>query len=220
VTDILDEVESEYRSEQLRAAAARYAWVAIALLVIVLAAVGGYQLWEAHSARAAGAAADIYLADSKAADALVAGDAPGHAALAERFGALAATAPAGYRTLARLREAGLLADAGKIPAAQAVWDKIITDPDTDPLLRQWASLLWVERGLDTTDPDALRTRLLTITAGDNPYHTLGEEAEALLDVRVHKTDEARKLLRRVIADPTAPNGLRERDAAILSHLGG
>jgi hypothetical protein len=78
----------------------------------------------------------------------------------------------------------------------------------------------VERGLDTTDPDALRTRLLTITAGDNPYHTLGEEAEALLDVRVKKTDEARALLRRVIADPTAPNGLRERDAAILSHLGG
>jgi hypothetical protein len=219
MTDILDEVESDYRAEQLRAVAARYAGLAVAILVLALASVGGWQYWQARQARLADAAATSYIAAAKTADALVAGDTAGRIAAAAQLGTLAATMPPGYRTLTRLRQAALLADAGKLPQAQAVWDSISTDPDATPPLRQLASLLWVQRGLDTSDPAALRTRLVSLTTPDNPYHVLALESLALLDLRVGQNDAARLLLQRLTRDPSTPASVRGRDGALLSRLG-
>jgi hypothetical protein len=211
VADIFDEVEGDYRAEQLREAATRYAWVAGVALLAVLAGVGLWQYRQRHQAE---------LDTAKAADALVAGDTAGRIATARRFADFAASAPAGYRTLARLREAALLAGAGDLPRAQALWDQISTDPDADPLLRQLASLLWVERSLDTADPAALRTRLVSLTAADNAYAPLAVEAQALLDLRQGQTNAARTLFRRLASDPAAPAGVRGRDGAMLARLGG
>lgn len=220
VADIFDEAESDYHAEQLRAAVSRYGWVAAAAVVLGLLAVGGFEYWQSRTAHADQRAAAAYLDDSKQADALVAGDRAGQLALAQRFTNLAATAPPGYRTLARLRAAGLLADAGKLSAAQALWDQLSSDPNTDPLLRQLASLLWVQRGLATSDPAALRTRLVTQMSADDPYHALAAEAQALLDLRLHNPDGARAVLESLLADPTLPSGVRARDGAILTMLGG
>jgi len=150
----------------------------------------------------------------------VAGDTAGRDAAAQRFAALAGTSPAGYRSLARLRQAALLAGAGQLAQAQAVWDQISTDPDADPLIRQLASLLWVQRSLDSADPAALRTRLVSLTGGDDPFAPLALEAQALLELRQGQTDAARTLLRRLTGDPATPTGVRGRDGAMLSHLGG
>jgi hypothetical protein len=220
VADIFDEVEGDYRAEQLREAATRYAWVAGVALLAVLAGVGLWQYRQRHQAELDTAASVGYLDTAKAADALVAGDTAGRIATARRFADFAASAPAGYRTLARLREAALLAGAGDLPRAQALWDQISTDPDADPLLRQLASLLWVERSLDTADPAALRTRLVSLTAADNAYAPLAVEAQALLDLRQGQTNAARTLFRRLASDPAAPAGVRGRDGAMLARLGG
>ena len=218
MADILDEVEGDYRAEQLRQAAARYAWVGALALVLVLLAVGGWQLWQARQARTAAAAASAYLDASRTADST--GDTASRTAAAQRLLTLAAHSPPGYRTLARLRAAALLADAGNLAQAQSTWDQISTDPQAEPLLRQLASLLWVQRGLDRSDPAALRTRLVSLTTPDTPYHALGQEAQALLELRLNHTEAARKILRRIAADPTAPAGVRGRDGAMLSRLGG
>ncbi len=220
MADILDEVEGEYRAEQLRAVATRYAGVAIGALLLVLIGVGGWQYWQGQRAKADSAAAAPFIAASKDTDALVAGDTAGRRALAQRFAALARTAPAGYRTLARLREAALLADSYQLGQAQALWDQVSTDPDADPLLRQLASLLWVQRGLDSADTAALRTRLVSLTGADDPYRPLALEAQAMLDLRLGQTAAARAVLRELTSDPTAPPGVRGRDGAMLSRLGG
>jgi hypothetical protein len=186
----------------------------------VLAAVGLWQYRQRRHAELDATAAVTYLDAAKSADALVAGDTAGRTATASRFAQFAATAPAGYRSLARLREAALLAGAGQLTRAQAVWDQVSTDPDADPLLRQLASLLWVERSLDTADPNALRTRLVSLTGASEPYSALALEAQALLDLRQGQTDAARTLFRRLVSDPAAPAGVRGRDGAMLSRLGG
>ncbi len=220
MADILDEVEGEYRAEQLRAVATRYAGLGLGVLVLVLIGVGVWEYQQGRQAKADAAAAAPFIAATKAADALVAGDTTGHRALAQRFIELAQTAPPGYRTLARLHAAALLADSYQLGQAQTLWDQVSTDPDADPLLRQQASLLWVQRSLDSADPAALRTRLVSLTGADDPYRPMALEAQALLDLRQGQTGAARGILRQLVSDPAAPQGVRGRGEAMLSRLGG
>jgi hypothetical protein len=218
VPDIFDEAESDYRTEQMQLALRRYGWLAGVALLLVLAGAGLWQYVQVRHQQASMAAAAVFLPDAKDSDTLVAGDKAGRTALASKFQTLAATAPAGYRTLARLRAAALLADAGKLPQAQALWDQVSSDPDADPLLRNVASLLWVMRSLDTADPNALRTRLVGQTSADDPFHLLALEQQALLELREGQTAPAAALLRQLVSDPGAPTGLRGRDGAMLQLL--
>ena len=90
---------------------------------------------------------------------------------------------AGYRTLARLREAALKADGGDAAGAEALWTQVANDAAADRLLRDAAVLQSVLHQIDTGDPAALAARLKPLAAPDNPWHALAEEAQALLDLR-------------------------------------
>ncbi len=217
--DIFDEAQRDYQAEQVQRALRRYGWIPVAAFVLALAGVGTWKFIQARQHRADLAIAEQFLPDTKQADTLVAGDKAGRIALAKKLVALADRSPAGYRTLARLRAAGLYADAGKLSEAQSLWDQVARDPAADPLLRQVASLLWVMRSLDTADANALRVRLLTQTTADDPFHDLAFELQALLDLRLGHVSAARALLGRLMADPELPTGQRGRDGAILTVLG-
>ena len=100
------------------------------------------------------AAAEGYLAAARAAsetgtDAAVA---------ARRFAAIAAEAPAGYRTLARLRAAALRAEAGERDAALAEWDAIARDGSVEAHYRDLASVLWGMQALENEDARLRRSR--------------------------------------------------------------
>ncbi|MEJ1979354.1 MAG: hypothetical protein WDN49_27910 [Acetobacteraceae bacterium] len=76
------------------------------------------------------------------ADALPPGPSPTRLAIADAFAKVAASAPEGYRTLARLREAALRADAGDLNAALALWAQVADDSSANQMLRDLATLLW------------------------------------------------------------------------------
>ncbi len=217
--DIFDEAQRDYQAEQVQRALRRYGWIPVTLFVLVLAGVGGWKYWQARQLKRDMAMAEQFLPVTDQADKLVGGDKAGRIAAAEKLVTLAGHAPVGYRTLARLRAAGLYADAGQLTQAQAQWDQVIDDPAADPLLRQVASLVWVMRSLDSADPNGLRVRLLTQTAADDPFHNLAFELQALLDLRLGQVSAARALLSRLMADPDLPSGQRARDGAILTVLG-
>ena len=68
MSDIFNEVDEEVRRERLQALWKRYGNLILAILILAVAAVGGwrgYQYWEAKKAAAAGAAYDaaVTLAD-------------------------------------------------------------------------------------------------------------------------------------------------------------
>ena len=86
------------------------------------------------------------------------------------------SAPEGYRTLARLREAALKADAGDLPGALALWDQVAADASADPLLRDLASLLWAEHQIDSGDPALLEARLKALAAPENRLARAGRGA--------------------------------------------
>ena len=219
MTDIFDELNEDLRAEKARALALRYGGLATALLVVALAGAGAWQGWRWHQERESARAATPYLAAMAAADALPLGPAPGRAAAAEDFAKVAATAPAGYRTLARLREAGLRADAGDLPAALALYDAVAQDGAADPMLRDLANLLWAQRQVDSGDPAAVAARLQPLEAAGNPWRPLAQEAAALLALRRDDTATALAMLRTLASDPAAAEGVRGRANGLLTLLG-
>jgi hypothetical protein len=216
VVDIFDEVDEELRAERAQQLLKRYAGLIVALAVLIVAAAGGWQAWRWWQARQDVAAAQRYLA------AMALTQSPAAAArpdVTADFDALARSAPDGYRTLARFQAAALMAQHGDLKGAAGLWNDIATDGTADPLLRDLASLLWCQHQIDTADPSLLEARLKALAEPGNAWRPLAQEQLALLDLRQGKTDAAKTALGKLAQDITAPNGVRERAAALLARLG-
>ena len=207
VPDIFDEVAEDLRAERTRQLLVRYSGAIFALALLAIAGVAGWQGWQWYQARQDRAAAQVYLSAMNAAESTGPAAAAAHKLALADFSRLATTAPIGYRTLARLRAAAMEAADGHLPQALALWDSVAADADADPLLRGLANLLWVQHQLDTGAPGA-------------PWRALAEESLALLDLRQGKQAAARTRLSALANDPTAPQGVRERAAAVLGDLNG
>jgi hypothetical protein len=216
VPDIFDEVEEEYRAERTKQFWRRFGPYAAVLLVVVAGAFAGWQGWEYWQRRQAQQASVAYLAAEAAATA------PGAdaAVVAQRFGAVAAEAPAGYRTLARLRQAALQAAAGDRAGARATLDALASDSAADPLYRELASLLWVLHGLDDADPAVLAARIAPLTAEASAWRASARELAALVDLRRGQAAEAKRALTALSQDVTAPQGVRDRALRLAREIEG
>ena len=214
MADIFDEVNEELRAERARRLARRYGWLGAAAIAAGLAGVGAWQAWEWRQDQAAIAAGTDFIAAMQAADRGGARD-----TALRQFADLAARAPDGYRVLAGFRAAALKFDAGDRAGGLALLDRIAADDSTDKLLRDYATLIAVQRQADDGAPAALHAKLLTLIAPDNPWRPLAEELGALIDLRAGQTDRARDTLRRLAGDVTAPDGVRGRASGLLQSLG-
>jgi hypothetical protein len=214
VVDIFDEVDEDLRAERAEKLLKKYSWLIVALAVAIVAAAAGWQLWNRYQTKQDIAAAIRYVAADAADD--PGGPKAGQLAALDQ---LAADAPAGYRTLARLRAAGLKADAGDLQGAIALWNQVAGDSGVDRLLRDLATMLATQRQLDKGDPAQLEARLKPLAEPGNAWSTLAQEQLAMLDLRQGRVDAARTKLRMLSVDIDAPSGLRARAGALLAGLG-
>jgi hypothetical protein len=220
VADIFDEVEADLRAERAQKLLMRYGvWLfAAALLVVGLAA--GWQVWNWYQLRRDRATAAIYLnamfaAEHPAPD----GKQPSAKDAVEGFARAAARGPEGYRTLARLQQAALQAQSGDRAGAAALWSDLAGDPAADPLLRDLATLLSVNQQLDSGNPQVLRDRLAPLARPSNAWHSLAQESVAVLDLREGRMEQAKRTLKSLAQDGTAPQGVRDRANSLLQRLG-
>jgi len=216
VPDIFDEVQEDLRAERARGLMKRFGGLFVVALLLVLAGVAAWQAWQQHKARAAQHEAGLYLA----AQALADGPKADRAQALPQLAAIVGEAGPGYRTLARLREASLKADAGDAAGAATIWNDVSNDSQADPLLRDLASLQWALHQIDAGDPGAVSARLQPLSLPNNAWHALAQEAQALLALRQGQTDTARPLLKSLSADTTAPDGVRARAGGLLQRIGG
>ena len=217
--DIFDELNEDLRAERARMMLKRYGTAGAALLVLVLAGVGGWQGWQYVQGQKSQAAAGPFLDAMRTADALPPGPNPAAGPDADLFAKVAASAPEGYRTLARLREAALRWTAGDTTAALAIWDQIGADPAADPLLRDLGNLLWAQHSVDLGAPADIAARTAKLESAGSIWRPLAQEVDALVALKMDDKEKATRLLREVAGDPLAADGLRGRAGAMLTLLG-
>ena len=203
MADIFQEVDEEVRRERLEQLWKQYGNYIIAALILVLACIGawrGYVYWQERKAAEAGAA---YEAASTLAD-------EGKRTEAQAaFAKLASDGTAGYRTLARFREAAQLGSSDP-KAAVAAYDALAADANLGRSLQDLAA---VRAGLllvDTAPYQELRTRLEPLTASDRPFRHSARELLAFGAWRGGDNAAARQWIDAVIADPDTPSTIRSR----------
>lgn len=219
MVDIFDEVAEDLRAERAERLAKKYGWIAALAAVLVVGGAAGWEFYQHRQVQQDQAVAASYISIMNAINQGPSILKDARAAQVEPLMQLAAASPEGYKALARLRAAGLLADAGKIKEASALYYEVATDNNVDPQLRDLAQVLMYGWQLDDTDPKVLQPRLQALAQPGTPWAPLAQEQLAMLDLRQGKVDDARTKLKALAADVLAPAGVRARANALLQGLG-
>jgi hypothetical protein len=210
VADIFQEVDEEVRREQLHKLWQRYGNLLIAACILVVAAVGawrGYEWWQNKKAGESGAAFE---------NAVTLAEAGKHQEAETAFAKLAAEGSAGYRPLARLREAAEMARTDR-PAAVKAYDELAADRSAGQVIDDLAALRAGFLLVDTAPYSQIRERLEPLTAADKTFRHSARELLALSAWRSGDMTAARQWTDMIITDPTSPPGTRSR-AEVLGEL--
>jgi hypothetical protein len=211
VSELFDEVDEEVRRDQLKKLWDQYSIYIIGLALLIIAGVGGwrgYQYLEAKKAAEAGAAFD------RAAEL---SDQNKHAEAEAAFADLAAKAPYGYRTLARLRTAAEIAARDKAAAAKA-FDDIAGDTSVAAPERDLARIRAAQLMLETTTYPNMLQRLEPAAGKGGAFRHSARELLALSAWRANDATATRQWLDMIANDGDTPPGLRSRAEALQALL--
>ncbi|WGF89134.1 tetratricopeptide repeat protein [Marinivivus vitaminiproducens] len=211
--NFMREVDEEVRRARLQTLATRYGPLLGGVALVVVLAVGGYELyrWWDRSQRH-DQALDFAAAQQLAQAGNAAEAAPAFAAVADEAGA-------GYRGLARLQAVKAYRQAGDDEAARAQLALLAGDDGVAKDLRDLAATYAVMSDFASLDPDAIGARLASLTDGDDTWRYAALEIEALSALRSGDRDGAIAGLRGLQDDLATPQGMRARADELLSALG-
>ena len=210
VADIFQEVDEEVRRERLNKLWQRYGSFVIAACVLVIAGVAawrGYEYWLTKKAGESGAAFEA---------AVTLAEAGKHQEAEAAFAKLAADGTAGYRVLARLREAAELAQTDRKAAVKA-YDEITADKSAGQVIQDLAAVRAGFLLVDTAPYSEMQSRLEALTGPERTFRHSARELLALSAWKSGDTTAARKWADMIMSDPQTPAGPRSR-AEILSEL--
>ena len=211
MSELFNEVDEDLRREQLKRIWEKYSLLIILVAVLIVGGVGG---WRAYSYLEGKKAAEAGAAFDKASE-LSEQNKPAEAEAA--FTKLAAEAPAGYRTMARLRAAG---EAAKRDPAAAVklYDEVIADntvgANEKDLARVRAGTLLVE----TAAYDALLAKLEPATTAAGTYRHSARELLALAAWKAGNAADTRKWVEAISNDNDTPSSIRTRAESLQALL--
>jgi hypothetical protein len=220
--DIFDEVQEDLRAERASSLARRFGGLAAAGVVAVLGGTGAYVWWGQQQQAAADATATRFIAAGKMADtadqALSGLDRSAASQAAANFADIAAHGPAGYRVLAKLRLAALQWELGQAQQAIATWKSVTDDTGAPALLRDLATVTSAQHQVDSADPVLLKQTMEGLTSPENPWRPMAQQIIAVIDIRLGKMREAADIMKRLEADPVAPEGIRQMVADLMTTL--
>jgi len=211
VSELFDEVDEEVRREQLKKLWDKYSIYFIALMVLIVAAVGGwrgYQYLEAKKAAEAGAAFE---------KAVELSERDKHAEAETAFTELAAKAPSSYRTLARLRAAAEAASRDPKAAAK-MYDDIAADRGVGSEWQDLAKMRAAGLLIDSASYADIQQRLEASAAPKSTFRHSAREMLALSAWRNNDTTAARKWLDAIAEDGETPASLRSRAESLQALL--
>lgn len=203
MSDIFDEVDEAVRREQFIKLWERYGYVVIAVAVLIVAAVAawrGYDYWQSKKAADFGTqftSAAILAEEGK------------HDEAEKAFARIAAQGTAGYRVLARMREATEVAQRDP-KAAVAIYDELAASSATEQSLRDLAALRAALLLADTAPFPELSRRLEPLAAANAPFRHSAREILAFAAWKAGDSAAVQKWSQLIREDPETPPALRDR----------
>jgi hypothetical protein len=209
---IFREVDEELRKERFEQLWKDYGTYAAAAALAVVLSVGGWKAYEYQQAKRTAEAgakfnAALLLLESKKTE-------EGEKALR----GLTSSGPASYQTLARMRVAAIEQADGRGEAAVKAYDTIAADSRADTLLRGLASIKAAMLRIDSADWTEMQNRLTPFKDVKNPWHASAKELLGLAAWKAGKLPEAEAEYQAIVADPKAPQGVRQRAEVMLALL--
>lgn len=208
---IFREVDEELRGDRMRALWKRFGPYVIGAAVAIVVLVAANEGWSWWQNSQSAAASDKFYAALDLADG---GDL---AAAEQAFADLEKTAPAGYATLARFREAGLLAKQGKTDEAVAAYDALATS-ESNAQLKALALVFGANLFIDRGDVAEVEQRVQGLMTEDNPMRNAAREALGLAQYKAGDLTAARQTLMQIIADPRVSREMQSRIELYVAQL--
>lgn len=205
---LIREVDEDLQQERLQKMWQRYGgwFIGIAVALVVAVAVWqGISAWQTDTQHQAGRMF------SKAVDLLADGKTEEGRMVLE---ALVAEAPAGYRLVATLKLADVMAKSGDTAGAIALYRTLPQTGDTAPY-ESLAALKSAYLQLGADQPAEAVKLVEKLAQSGNPWRFSAWEIQALAALQQGDAATASALWKQIVADPAAPAGLRTRAEAML-----
>ena len=208
MSDIFREVDEDVRRDKAEEFWKKHqTHILIAAALIVLAS-AGYRFWDNQrlkTAQAAGAQFEQALEQDQTGKA-----AEASAALTK----IAAEAPAGYKILARLAQAAVLAKSDA-KAAIAAYDALAQDASIGALFQDAARLRAALLRIDAGEADRAKAALEPLAAPAGAFRHTAREMLGVLALNAGDIEGAGKWLDMVVSDSDAPSAVRANARALL-----
>lgn len=204
------EVDEAVRQEEFKRLWNRYGFYVMAGAVLIVAGVAGYKgwnYWQAKQAQAAGSrfvGALLLEEDGKAQDAKSA------------FEEIAASSPAGYRTLSRFQLAAAAARDGDRQKAVEAYEVLASDSSAGGILQDYAKIRAAALLVDEVSLDDMKKRIDALAEGNGPWRNAARELLGLSAYRNNNISEAERYYRRIMVDPAATQNMRRRAQMMLA----
>jgi hypothetical protein len=201
--DFIREVDEEYRRDQIMQIWKRYSGVIVGLVILLVAAVGGWRYWQHVQQQRSEAAAVRYEEALRLAR-------EGKGDDAERaLDTLAKDAPQGYQALSRFR---LAAEIGKQKAEEGAkaYDALAVDSRVEPVMQDLARLRAAMLRMDTADPATVQPVLERLATPTNVWRHTARELLGLSAMKRGDYEGASRWFDQMAADRDTPQGLRGR----------
>lgn len=213
MADIFREIEEEVRRDKAAELWKKYGWLVTALAVLVVLGVAGWQFWQhqqQQAAAAVGARLEAALKSGRDGDAQQA-----DTILKE----LSASAPAGYREIARFR---LAAETAKTDpgAGAAAFDAIANDGTLDPMARDLARLRAGILRVDLVSYDEVRKALEPLAVPQGAWRLSAREFLGVAALKAGQFDGAGRWFDSIVTDPVASPAERQRAELYLALVRG
>lgn len=205
----IDEVTEDLRRDRLFLMLRRYGWIAVALIVALVAGAAWREYANARDAAAAQAFGDAILAAEEAEDA---------AARAQALAAISTTSDR-QAVLRDILAANALVEAGNVAEAAQRYDAAAIKAGDDAVIRDLAALKSVIAQGAAMDPATRDAALARLSAPGAPFELIALELKAVALSGAGRKEDAVTLIRQIQQKDGLSQQMRQRLAEHLITLG-
>lgn len=210
---LLREVDDAVRQEDAAQFAKRYGKIVAGVLVVGLAAFGGWLVWQdqREGQLEEGSEALVIALDELQANNLDAAD--------REFAAIQEDGTPAASAAAQMLRAGIAADKGETARAAELYFALAEDGDAPQAYRDLASIRGVAAQFDTMKPQDVIDRLKPLATPGNAWFASAAELVAMAYMQQGKRDLAGPLFAAIAQSEEAPQTVRSRARQMAGLLG-